>query len=73
MPETFRSRHKQASKRKWGVFPHSIDKVSTGRGYVPREVDANNEPMDYKNYGGVKPVKVYASLKAAERHADSLS
>lgn len=48
----------------WGVFPHSIERAPTGRGYVARSLDPDTGgATDHRN----------KLQHAAERYAESLS
>jgi len=63
----------QRAATAYGVFPHSIDRKPTGRGYVVRPIDATTgQAHDQRNYGGMRPLRVYKVRSAAERAADKM-
>lgn len=57
-----------STHQQWVVYPHSIECVPTGRGYVARPIG-----FDRFNYGVVEPVRTFKSKSAAEKHADKLT
>lgn len=57
---------------RYGVFPHSINRESTGRGYVVRQCDSHGRATDTYNYGGVNPIRVFLRQEYAQRFAEEL-
>lgn len=54
----------------YGVYPFSIaGQPDKARGYVSRPCFADGRCHDTRNYGGVKPVRVFKRAYAADRLA----
>jgi hypothetical protein len=56
--------------RTFGVYPHAIQRILTGRGRVVRECNPDGFALDTYNYGGIIAEALYKTQRGADNYVE---